>query len=65
MYILTLSPVWSGKFVSTKHWVVAGADGVFIRVYNKVNVLEAHTNHISALQSIQLCYICYRHLMAG
>lgn len=51
MNILTLFPVRSAKFVSRKHWVVAGADDMFIGAYNystmdKVKVLEAHTDHI-------------------
>ncbi|GJN29674.1 hypothetical protein PR202_gb17923 [Eleusine coracana subsp. coracana] len=44
-------PVRSAKFVSRKQWVVAGADDMFIRVYNyntmdKVKVFEAHTDYI-------------------
>jgi coatomer subunit beta' len=43
--------VRSAKFVSRKQWVVAGADDMFIRVYNyntmdKVKVFEAHTDYI-------------------
>lgn len=41
----------SAKFISRKQWVVAGADDMFIRVYNyntmdKVKVFEAHTDYI-------------------
>lgn len=41
----------SAKFVARKQWVVAGADDMFIRVYNyntmdKVTVFEAHTDYI-------------------
>lgn len=44
-------PVRSAKFVSRKQWVVAGADDMYIRVYNyntmdKVKVFEAHTDYI-------------------
>uniref|UniRef100_A0A804NYF5 Coatomer subunit beta'-3 n=1 Tax=Zea mays TaxID=4577 RepID=A0A804NYF5_MAIZE len=44
-------PVRSAKFISRKQWVVAGADDMFIRVYNyntmdKVKVFEAHTDYI-------------------
>lgn len=43
--------VRSAKFVARKQWVVAGADDMFIRVYNyntmdKVKVFEAHTDYI-------------------
>ena len=43
--------VRSAKFISRKQWVVAGADDMFIRVYNyntmdKVKVFEAHTDYI-------------------
>ncbi|VAH98280.1 unnamed protein product [Triticum turgidum subsp. durum] len=39
------------EFVSRKQWVVAGADDMFIRVYNyntmdKIKVFEAHTDYI-------------------
>lgn len=48
---LNLISVRSAKFVSRKQWVVAGADDMFIRVYNyntmdKVKVFEAHTDYI-------------------
>jgi coatomer subunit beta' len=51
MYILNLFSVRSAKFISRKQWVVAGADDMFIRVYNyntmdKVKVFEAHTDYI-------------------
>jgi coatomer subunit beta' len=61
LYILTLKitgalllhdfAVRSAKFVARKQWVVAGADDMFIRVYNyntmdKVKVFEAHTDYI-------------------
>ncbi|GFZ11808.1 coatomer, beta' subunit [Actinidia rufa] len=41
----------SAKFIARKQWVVAGADDMFIRVYNyntmdKVKVFEAHTDYI-------------------
>ncbi|KAJ8422656.1 hypothetical protein Cgig2_014425 [Carnegiea gigantea] len=44
-------PVRSAKFIARKQWVVAGADDMFIRVYNyntmdKVKVFEAHTDYI-------------------
>ncbi|CAH9147058.1 unnamed protein product [Cuscuta epithymum] len=44
-------PVRSAKFVARKQWVVAGADDMFIRVYNyntmdKIKVFEAHTDYI-------------------
>lgn len=43
--------VRSAKFVARKQWVVAGADDMFIRVYNyntmdKIKVFEAHTDYI-------------------
>lgn len=43
--------VRSSKFIARKQWVVAGADDMFIRVYNyntmdKVKVFEAHTDYI-------------------
>lgn len=43
--------VRSSKFITRKQWVVAGADDMFIRVYNyntmdKVKVFEAHTDYI-------------------
>ncbi|PWZ25275.1 Coatomer subunit beta'-2 [Zea mays] len=43
--------VRSAKFIARKQWVVAGADDMFIRVYNyntmdKVKVFEAHTDYI-------------------
>ena len=46
-----LISVRSSKFISRKQWVVAGADDMFIRVYNyntmeKVKVFEAHTDYI-------------------
>lgn len=45
------SSVRSAKFIARKQWVVAGADDMFIRVYNyntmdKVKVFEAHTDYI-------------------
>ncbi|KAG9146840.1 hypothetical protein Leryth_005154, partial [Lithospermum erythrorhizon] len=48
---VTELPVRSAKFVSRKQWVVAGADDMFIRVYNyntmdKVKTFEAHTDYI-------------------
>jgi coatomer subunit beta' len=61
LYILTLKitgalllhdfAVRSAKFDARKQWVVAGADDMFIRVYNyntmdKVKVFEAHTDYI-------------------
>lgn len=41
----------SAKFIPRKQWIVAGADDMFIRVYNyntmdKVKVFEAHTDYI-------------------
>ncbi|KAL8153116.1 hypothetical protein V2J09_010876 [Rumex salicifolius] len=44
-------PVRSAKFVARKQWVVAGADDMYIRVYNyntmdKVKVFEAHADYI-------------------
>ncbi|CAL5053540.1 unnamed protein product [Urochloa decumbens] len=43
--------VRSAKFIPRKQWVVAGADDMFIRVYNyntmdKVKMFEAHTDYI-------------------
>jgi len=43
--------VRSAKFIARRQWVVAGADDMFIRVYNyntmdKVKVFEAHTDYI-------------------
>lgn len=43
--------VRSAKFIPQKQWVVAGADDMFIRVYNyntmdKIKVFEAHTDYI-------------------
>jgi len=48
---LNLFAVRSAKFIARKQWVVAGADDMFIRVYNyntmdKVKVFEAHTDYI-------------------
>ncbi|CAN6931424.1 unnamed protein product [Brassica oleracea] len=48
---VTELPVRSAKFVSRKQWVVAGADDMFIRVYNyntmdKIKVFEAHADYI-------------------
>ncbi|VAI45381.1 unnamed protein product [Triticum turgidum subsp. durum] len=48
---VTELPVRSAKFIARKQWVVAGADDMFIRVYNyntmdKVKVFEAHTDYI-------------------
>uniref|UniRef100_A0A0D9YP38 Beta'-coat protein n=1 Tax=Oryza glumipatula TaxID=40148 RepID=A0A0D9YP38_9ORYZ len=48
---VTELPVRSSKFIARKQWVVAGADDMFIRVYNyntmdKVKVFEAHTDYI-------------------
>ncbi|TVU08045.1 hypothetical protein EJB05_41430, partial [Eragrostis curvula] len=49
---LTVSnSIRSSKFIARKQWVVAGADDMFIRVYNyntmdKVKVFEAHTDYI-------------------
>lgn len=46
--------VRSAKFIARKQWVVAGADDMFIRVYNyntmdKVKVFEAHTDYIRSV----------------
>lgn len=43
--------VRSAKFIARKQWIVAGADDMFIRVYNyntmdKVKAFEAHTDYI-------------------
>ena len=43
--------VRSAKFIPRKQWVVAGADDMYIRVYNyntmdKVKVFEAHSDYI-------------------
>uniref|UniRef100_A0A0E0G2U9 Coatomer subunit beta' n=1 Tax=Oryza nivara TaxID=4536 RepID=A0A0E0G2U9_ORYNI len=48
---VTELPVRSSKFIARKQWIVAGADDMFIRVYNyntmdKVKVFEAHTDYI-------------------
>ncbi|THG10116.1 hypothetical protein TEA_000772 [Camellia sinensis var. sinensis] len=48
---VTELPVRSAKFIARKQWVVAGADDMYIRVYNyntmdKVKVFEAHTDYI-------------------
>ncbi|GMP34625.1 hypothetical protein CsSME_00007418 [Camellia sinensis var. sinensis] len=48
---VTELPVRSAKFIARKQLVVAGADDMFIRVYNyntmdKVKVFEAHTDYI-------------------
>ncbi|OAY67498.1 Coatomer subunit beta'-1 [Ananas comosus] len=48
---VTELPVRSAKFIARKQWVVAGADDMFIRVYNyntmdKIKVFEAHTDYI-------------------
>ena len=50
-YLLYGFAVRSAKFIARKQWVVAGADDMFIRVYNyntmdKVKVFEAHTDYI-------------------
>lgn len=46
--------VRSAKFVPRKQWVVAGADDMFVRVYNyntmdKVKTFEAHTDYIRSV----------------
>jgi coatomer subunit beta' len=44
--------VRSAKFISRKQWIVAGADDMFIRVYNtmdKVKNFEAHTDYIRSV----------------
>ncbi|KAL4274077.1 hypothetical protein GQ457_13G013480 [Hibiscus cannabinus] len=51
MFEVTELPIRSAKFVARKQWVVAGADDMFIHVYNyntmdKVKVFEAHTDYI-------------------
>lgn len=43
--------VRSAKFIARKQWVVAGADDMYIRVYNyntmdKVREFEAHTDYV-------------------
>ncbi|KAJ6704282.1 COATOMER SUBUNIT BETA'-1, partial [Salix viminalis] len=48
---VTELPVRSAKFIARKQWVVAGADDMYIRVYNyntmdKIKVFEAHTDYI-------------------
>jgi coatomer subunit beta' len=48
---VTELPVRSAKFIPRKQWVVAGADDMYIRVYNyntmdKVKVFEAHSDYI-------------------
>ncbi|THU45313.1 hypothetical protein C4D60_Mb02t16520 [Musa balbisiana] len=48
---VTELPVRSAKFIARKQWVVAGADDMFIRVYNyntmdKIKAFEAHTDYI-------------------
>ncbi|KAI3957373.1 hypothetical protein MKW98_003094 [Papaver atlanticum] len=48
---VTELPVRSSKFIARKQWVVAGADDMYIGVYNyntmdKVNMFEAHTDYI-------------------
>ncbi|KAI7984504.1 Coatomer subunit beta'-3 [Camellia lanceoleosa] len=50
-YLLYGFAVRSTKFIVRKQWVVAGADDMYIRVYNyntmdKVKVFEAHTDYI-------------------
>lgn len=54
LHILSLChccAVRSAKFIARKQWVVAGADDMFIRVYNyntmdKIEVFEAHADYI-------------------
>lgn len=51
LHSLNCIAVRSAKFIARKQWVVAGADDMFIRVYNyntmdKVKVFEAHTDYI-------------------
>lgn len=46
--------VRTAKFVARKQWVVAGADDMFIRVYNhntmeKIKSFEAHTDYIRCM----------------
>ncbi|XP_042968080.1 coatomer subunit beta'-2-like isoform X2 [Carya illinoinensis] len=48
------SPVRSAKFIAREHWVVAGADDKFIRVYNsntldKTKEFEAHEDFIRSV----------------
>ena len=50
-YLEFLRAVRTAKFVARKQWVVAGADDMFIRVYNhntmeKIKSFEAHTDYI-------------------
>lgn len=50
-HVTMLIAVRSAKFIPRKQWVVAGADDMFIRVYNyntmdKVKMFEAHTDYI-------------------
>ena len=50
LFVFALA-VRSAKFIVRKQWVVAGADDMFIRVYNyntmdKIKVFEAHTDYI-------------------
>lgn len=49
-----LTAVRSAKFIARKQWIVAGADDMFIRVYNyntmdKVKQFEAHTDYIRSV----------------
>lgn len=56
-----MNAVRTAKFVARKQWVVAGADDMFIRVYNhntmeKVKSFEAHTDYIRC--RVLLCCQC-------
>jgi len=49
--VMPVDAVRTAKFVARKQWVVAGADDMFIRVYNhntmeKIKSFEAHTDYI-------------------
>lgn len=52
--LLWFTAVRSAKFIARKQWIVAGADDMFIRVYNyntmdKVKQFEAHTDYIRSV----------------
>ena len=53
----------TAKFVARKQWVVAGADDMFVRVYNhntmeKVKSFEAHTDYIRSLPILPDVLVC-------
>lgn len=63
--------VHSAKFIAHKEWIVAGADDMFIHVYNyntmdKITDFEAHSDYIRSVavhRTLHHCHMCCQHLM--